>query len=197
MKGLFDSYAPEAHIPVQDYLKNRKLAKYFNKETAAAVVCAAKLLQANPVAPETPFYYETGLMEFEDLGLDRIAESSKDPQGRFSQQLFVEKGITAVPPITQFKALYNMPLSFISIEFNLVGDNAVIYSSTRGLLTQILFAPQDKGILIGCGKAFRDGHVETGFALVDKEEIQGLAYADSDQEAISLFRAWAREGVLK
>jgi hypothetical protein len=193
----FDTYGPEEPIPVRDFIKNRKLLKYFNKETAAAVVCAGKLLQANPVVPETPFYYETGLMEFEDFGLERIAAASRDDQGCFNQQLFVEKGIAAVPPITQFKALYNMPLSFISIEWGLTGDNAVIYTSARGLLTQALFAPQDQGILIGCGKAFRDGHVETGFALVDKKEIQNLAFPDSDQEAVALFRAWAQEGVLR
>src|SRR3990172_1174502 len=100
MKVVFESYEPGATIPVQEYLKNKKLAKYFNREAAAAVICATKLIRELPVATDTPFYYETGRMEFEDLGLDRIADASLDEQGNFSQRLFIEKGTKAVMPLT-------------------------------------------------------------------------------------------------
>ena len=49
MKTVFEAYAAGEAIPVQHFVKNRKLAKYFNRETAAAVVCAAKLLRDVPL----------------------------------------------------------------------------------------------------------------------------------------------------
>lgn len=190
MQVLFDSYLPGEPIPVQDAIKNRKFAKYCNREAAAALLCAGRLLRTTPVPVDTPFYYETGTMEFEDYGLDAILAASLDEAGRFSQQLFVEQGAKAVMPLTQFKALYNMPLSLVAIELGLVGDNAVIYASARGLLIQALHAPVARGILLGSGKVNRDGSVEAGFALVDKEEISNSAFLESDHEGIAMFRAW-------
>ncbi|HAK59829.1 MAG TPA: hypothetical protein DCO77_05525 [Nitrospiraceae bacterium] len=190
MKVVFESHDTGAPIPVQEYLKNKKLAKYFNREAAAAVICATKLIRESSVGAETPFYYETGRMEFEDLGLDRITDASLDEQGNFSQRLFIEKGTKAVMPLTQFKALYNMPLSLVSIEHGLIGDNAVIYASARGLLIQALHAPVEKKILLGCGKVHRDGRVESAFTLANKEEIVNSPFLGSDGEGIEMFRSW-------
>lgn len=195
MKCLFDSYSLDQKIPVREYLKNRKFAKYFNREAAAALVCASKLFHEVPITPTTPFYYETGEMEYEDYGLDRILAASTDEDGDFSQHLFVDKGTKAVMPLTQFKALYNMPLSLIAIEHGLIGDNSVIYASARGLLTQALYAPVDKGILLGSGKVHRDGRVEVAFAMVDKDEIHSSPYLSSDKEGIELFRGWCGKGM--
>lgn len=190
MKIVFDSYGRGEPIPAQDFIRNRKLAKYFNREAAAAVICAAKLLRGSPVPADIPFYYETGRMEFEDYGLDAIVHASLDEQGNFSQRLFVEKGAKAVMPLTQFKALYNMPLSLVAIEHGLTGDNAVIYASARGLLMQALHAPREQEVLLGCGKVRRDGRVESAIALVAKDEIRGSPFLASDCEGIEMFQAW-------
>ncbi len=190
MKIVFDSYEHGMSIPIHEYIKNKKNAKYFNREASAAVICAAKLFKESPVNPETPFYYETGKMEFEDYGLDDIVNASLDEQGNFSQRLFVQKGIKAVMPLTQFKALYNMPLSLVAIEYGLVGDNAVIYASAKGLLIQALHAPVDYGILLGCGKVRQDGKVESAFALIDKSEITDSHFLALDCEGIEMFRRW-------
>jgi hypothetical protein len=187
---VFDSYGPGEPIPVQAHLRNRKLAKYFNRETAAVLVAASKLLTGRDFDRRMPFYYETGVMEHEDLGLDLIAAASRDPLGHFSQELFVTKGARAVPPITQFKALYNMPLAFIAIEHGLTGDNAVVYASARGLLLQALHAPVESAILIGSGKVAPDGSVAAGFALIDKQDIADSPFLTRTGEAIQLFSAW-------
>ena len=97
-------------------------------------------------------------------------------------------------PLTQFKALYNMPLSLVSIEHGLTGDNAVIYASARGLLVQALHAPRDKHILLGCGKVHKDGQVETAFALIAKDEIRDSPFLVDDCEGIEMFRAWHSGG---
>ena len=193
MKIILNSYGREEKIPVEKYVKNRKLVKYFNRETSAAMVSAAELLRECPVSRTIPFYYETGVMEYEDLGLDVIAGASVDETGSFDQKLFVKRGLAAVHPLTQFKALYNMPLSFVSIEFGLYGDNAVIYSSARGLLMQVLHAPTDGRILAGCGKVRRDGRVDSAFAVLLKDELDP-ALLDCEGEAIDLFRGWAGGG---
>ena len=192
MKIVYNHYAPDEVIPVFDFVKNRKFVKYFNRETAAAVVTAACLLKDMKIDPLMPFYYETGIMESEDLGLDLIAKASCDASGKFSQQAFAEEGAKAVPPLTQFKALYNMPLSFVAIEHGLQGDNAVMYASASGLLTQALHAPADTNILLGCGKIFADKSVASGFALIDKEEIKDSPFLTSPQEAFELFKDWQR-----
>ena len=134
MKIVFDCYNPDEPIPVVKYLKNKKLQKYFSRETAAAIVCAAKLLVGIDLDPETPFYYATGFIEYEDYGLKYIVEDSVDPTGKFSDRLFIEKGLSRISPLNQFKVLQNMPLCFVSIEHNLHGDNAVVYASAAGLL---------------------------------------------------------------
>jgi hypothetical protein len=191
MKTAFEAYAAGEAIPVQQFIRNRKLVKYFNRETAAAMVCAARLLREAPLPAETPFYYETGVMEFENLGLDDIATGSVDAGGGFDQRRFVAEGAKAVPPLTQFKALYNMPLSFVAIEHGLTGDNAVIYASARGLLELALAAPGEGEILLGAGKTRADGGVECGFARVRRAELAAVACPAG--EAIELLRAWHRE----
>lgn len=197
MKTIFNTYSATEPIPCKAFIKNRKLVKYFNRETAAAVVAAGKLLEPMTLPANTPFYYETGVMEFESLGLNDIARESLDPDGRFSQQRFVEKGAKAVPPLTQFKALYNMPLSFVAIEHRLTGDNAVVYASAHGLLELALNAPTDQEILLGSGKVSRDGCVNCGFALVSKAEIEASPLLEFDGEAIELFRLWQQEAVIE
>jgi hypothetical protein len=194
MKAVFDIYPCGAPIPVQQHVRNRKLVKYFNRETAAAVVACSKLLQGLQLEQDTPFYYETGVMEFEDLGLNAIADASLDSQGCFSQRLFVEKGTRAVPPLTQFKALYNMPLSFVAIDHGLTGDNAVVYACARSLLLQGLHAPGELPVLLGSGKVCADGTVKSGFALLDRAELAALPLSLSRGEAIDLFAGWAGAG---
>jgi hypothetical protein len=188
MKVVFDSYRIDEEIPVLVYLKNRKLNKYFSRETAAAIVTAGKLLDGIDIDKKTPLYYATGIVEYEDYGLDKIVEVCSDKDERFSQHLFVEKGLSSISPLTQFKLLYNMTLCFISIEHNLIGDNAVLYSSACGLLTQALNAPTDSTILMGAGKVHKDGKVESGFSLILKEDIMNSPFLQSYVEAVEIFR---------
>lgn len=195
MKLIFESFAADEAIPVQQYVRNRKLVKYFNRETAAAIIAARKLLDQYPCDPSTPFYYETGIMEFESLGLEAIADGSCNAAGDFDQHSFVELGTKAVPPLTQFKALYNMPLSFVAIENQLTGDNAVVYASASGLLAQALVAPGEGPVLLGCGKVYADARVEAAFALATRAELQGLAKTACTGEAIGMFRAWHEQEV--
>jgi hypothetical protein len=190
MKAAFATFAHGDPIPVLDYLKDRKLAKYFSRESAAAIVCLGRLLKEVAIPSTIPVYYATGITEHEEYGLPGIAKNSTDSTGRFSPALFIRNGFADVPPITQFKLLCNMPLCFISLNYGLRGDNAVLYSAASALLCQALFAPVESPILLGAGKAHADGSVEAGFAVASKEEISASPFLATSVEAVEIFRAW-------
>lgn len=191
MKTVFLSYNFEDEIPVAQYLKNKKLKKYFNRETEAAIVGMGKLTEGIDVHSETPFYYALGSIEYEDYGLKEIVFGSRTQNNLFSNKLFIEKGLPSVSPLNQFKVLQNMPLSFIAIEYNLLGDNAVIYTSACGLLIQALHSVVTMPILIAASKAYADGKIEVGFALIEKNEIEQSSFLNFNGEAVEIFRAWS------
>lgn len=192
MTLVYHRFAAGEPIPVEQYLKNRKMKKYFNGETAAAVRCMGELLSKESVDVETtPMYYATGILEYEDYGLAGIVEKSRDADGHYSPRLFLEQGLTNVSPLNQFKILHNMPVSFISIAFGFTADNSSLYSSAIGLVVSARTAQTDCGIIIGAGKGYRDGSVECGFAIVSKNEIGSLPVEDPDEEAILIFRRLA------
>ncbi len=188
MKTNYIEFKPEDKIPARQFLKNKKLVKYFNRETAAGIVCLAELLAETQLEESIPFYYETGLVEYEDFGLDNIVEVCEE-EGEFSQKAFVEKGMSSISPLTQFKILLNMPASFISIDNDITGDNAIIYSSASGLLLQALNSNSDSSILLGSGKVKADGTIASGFALIEKEELSAYKhFLNSEAEGIELLK---------
>ena len=188
MKMIYKKFELNQEIPVRNVLKNKKLIKYFNRETANGIVCLSELLMNIDIDPETPFFYETGLVEYEDFGLNNITKTCIE-NGKFSQKAFVEKGMSSISPLTQFKILLNMPLCFFSIENNLIADNAVIYSSATGLLTHAYLAETDRDILLGSGKVNSDGSVESGFMLIKSEELNLLKGNFEGKEGIEIFRS--------
>ena len=176
-------YAPGEKIPAETFLKERKLAKFFSRETAAAVTALGGLLAGAQVPPDIPAYYGIGVVEKESFGLETVVASSTGPDEKFSQKLFVEEGFMSVPPLNQFKVLYNMPLCFASIVFGLKGDNAVIYASGRALLEAALLAPAFP-VLVGAGKSYADGSVAAAFALAERAELEALLAGAGEKEAI-------------
>lgn len=195
MKIVFEQYGPDETITVSKYLKNRKLRKYFNRETAAAIVSLSKLLDGEALPHDTPFFYATGLFEYEEYGLPHVVADSMDSQDKFSDRLFIDKGISRISPLTSFKVLQNMTLAFVSIEHQLTGDNAVVYISAASLLQYALHAAPPEPILIGAGQVHQTGRTESGFALVSKEDIVESSFLHSDAKAIDLFRTWSGEKV--
>ena len=187
MKMVYKKFELSEEIPVRNVLKNKKLIKYFNRETAAGIFCLSELLSKNKIDSDTPFFYETGFIEYEDFGLNKIVETCVE-EGKFSQKAFVEKGMSSISPLTQFKILLNMPLCFFSIENNFTGDNAVIYSSAMGLFTHAHLAGTEGNILLGSGKVNADGSIESGFMLIKSEELNLISGDFENKEGIEIFR---------
>jgi hypothetical protein len=192
MKVRHEAYSLTEEIPVLAYLKKRKLVKYFGREISAAMVCLAHLLAGATLPGKTPFYFARSHKEYEDFDLQTLADACRDESGKFSQHQFINRGIASMSPLIQFKILYNMPLSFIALEYQLTGDNAVLYSSAAGLMLQALHGPGDLPLLLGAGRMYGDGHVEVGFALASKVELAQLSFPAADVDAIDMFRAWAQ-----
>jgi len=194
MKVIFDTYGLEQEIPINEHLQNRKLRKFFNRETEAALVGVGKLKQDIELDRQTPFYYASDVIEYGDYGLKDIIKNSTDVNGIFSQKLCFEVASPRVSPLTLFKVLQNMPLSFVAIEHGLTGDNAVILTSASGLLLLALNSAFDGPILLGASKTYKDGKVDAGFAYVQKKEIENSTFLTSEKEAIDMFRSWATSG---
>lgn len=190
MKIIYEEYSAEEIIPVREYLTNKKLKKYFNRETEASIVALGRLTEGMDLNEATPFYYALGAIEF---NIKSVAEDCLDDSGNFSNFMFVNKSYENVSPLTQLKFLQNMPLSFVSLEYNLRGDNAVVYSSAISLLNCVLESVTNEEILVGASKAYFDGSVEVGFALLKKEDISNCNIKDEKLDAISLFK----DGVLE
>lgn len=188
MKVVFNTFSADNPIPVNDYISNRKMAKYYNREAQAALVTIKMLLGDIKPEPTTPIFYAVGLIEREEYDINKIAASSKDENGLFSDEIFLKNGMAQISPITQFKILYNMTLCFISIEYGFTGDNAVIYASANGLINNAAYSISDGNIIIGTGKIYADGSVKSGFALTTKQEMQTVPLFDTDLEAIELFK---------
>ena len=81
-----------------------------------------------------------------------------------------------------------MTLCFISIEYGLQGDNAAVYSSAQGLVMNALYASYTENVIIGAGKIYANGLVESGFARVSKKELENMITSDFEMEAITLFK---------
>ncbi len=194
MKAVFLTYRLHEEIPVTASIKKKKMVKYFNRETAAAMVCAAKLLEGEAVPASTPLYYCKGLVEYEDFGLPEMTAASRNNDSRYDPELFATKGMSSISPLTQFKILYNMPLCFLSIEHGFTGDNAVIYNDVNGLLLQAQGADTDKPIIIGAGRVYKDGTVASGFAYGEKKEFSEIPEAACGKDAVELFKRWAENG---
>ncbi len=174
MRKFYQSWKLDEVIPVTQFLKQKKIKKYFNRETAAAVTTLGMLLKENNTIPTTiPICYATGDLAYQDYGLDNIINGSIDDGGTFSTECFIEKGIVAISPLNQFKILQNMPLCFSAIEFGLTGENAVVYNDSTGLR---IFAGQIDApeLMLGAGRVDRFGTVEVLFALCRKEELPSM-----------------------
>lgn len=188
MRIVFNHFDAGMTIPVGDYIGNRKMAKYYNREAQAAMVSIGTLLNKNRPDHDTPIFYAVGLIEHVGFDIQKISVHSVGDQGRFSTKAFIEKGMMQISPLTQFKVLYNMTLCFISIEYGLQGDNAVVYSSATGLLKNALYSNTTSEVIIGAGKIYADNSVESGFAMISKQELAELPSFDYDTEAIELFK---------
>ncbi len=188
MVVVYNLYKKDDLISINDFVKNKKLTKYYNRETMAAMLTVGQLMKQISYSSETPIYYSTGIVEHEEYELDKIAALSANEHQQFDTHLFIEKGMSAISPLTQFKVLYNMTLCFISIEHGLKGENAAMYSSASGLLISALFASTNQSRIIGAGKMHADATVESGFAFISKNEIESLPYLSSGVDAIEIFR---------
>lgn len=188
--AVFRHFPGDVEIPVREHLKNRKLSKYFNRETAALVTCAAILLAGREIPAVTPFAYAMGQVEHEDYGLQTLGDGSRGSNDKFCHDTFIATGIANVSPLTQFKVLYNMPLCFVSIEHGLIGENAILYgTATSDVRSQVECMEPAGKVLLGAGHIHHDGSVDVGIALLEGDA--SLIPWETDADVLSLLKTWA------
>jgi hypothetical protein len=187
MQLIHQVYLPDQPIPVYDHVKNRKLVKYYTRETMAAVVTLSRFLKGREIIPDMPFFYSTGETEYMDFYREtciRYAETGKD----FSSTHFIKYIVPGISPLQQFKMMRNTTACFLSIENGLKGDNAVLLASASGLLYTAMLAETEGPVLIGAGKLYSDGTAECGFAELWPREAENHPMLGSQEDALSLFR---------
>lgn len=187
MRIVYKKYTASDEIPVYDYVQQRKLVKYYTRETMAAVVAAAELLAGCEVRNDMPFFYSTGETEV----MDFYTGSCKTYAVRnttFNTPRFIEDVVPTISPLSQFKMMRNMTHCFVSIEHGLKGDNAALLFSASGLLYSALLCGYDGMVLIGAGRMYADGAVECGFASLHPADLANHRLLGSADEAIEFFR---------
>ncbi|MFA5641724.1 MAG: hypothetical protein WCR61_04655 [Bacteroidales bacterium] len=187
MRIIYKKYLPKEDIPVYDFVRKRKLVKYYTRETMAAVVCTGLLLKGQEVSEETPFFFSNSESEMMDYYRDAcIAFDQK--RIPFTTHDFIKIAVPSISPLSHFKMMRNMAHCFISIEYGLKGDNAALLGSASGLLYSALLADTDKEVYIGAGKLHVNGTAEAGFGILLPYELKNHRMLDSNSEAINFFR---------
>ena len=199
MKKVYLHYSPEEEIPALPYIRKRKLVKYYTRETLAAVLAAAQLLDGEDLPSQTPFYYASADTENFDCFREVFEKFSAAGVRTFD----AERYLAFAPPTSQFKIMRNMvpcfvsientythsyQYAFVSIENALTGDNNVIVDSASALLYAALTAPGAGPVIIGAGFLHADDSVEAGFALVRPDELAGHPLLGTAAPAIDIFK---------
>ena len=185
MKSVYLHYSPEEEIPAGPRIRKRKLVKYYTRETLAAVLAAAQLLDGEDVPAQTPFYYASADVENFDCFREVFDKLTAAGIHHFDAVSY----LAFTPPTAQFKIMRNMVPCFVSIENALTGDNNVIVDSASALLYAALTAPTEGRVLIGAGFLHADDSVEVGFALAEPGELAGHPLLGTDAPAIDIFKA--------
>ena len=197
MKVVFDSFDGSSNIPARDYVRKKKMVKYFSRLSAAAMVSFGKLANGITLTPDMPIYYATGPLTHGETSyfheMCDIFLSSSEP---FSNKIFIERALPKMSPLHEFGALYNMPVCFISIEYGLVGDNASLCCGAAALLEQAKHSVYRGNIILGAGKLYPDGRIESAFAALTKAELNSIPQFSWDEDAIELFRVLEKEKAL-
>ncbi len=184
MKAVYLHYSPDEQIPALPYIHKRKLVKYYTRETLAAVLAAARLLDGEDIPAQTPFYYASADTENFEFFREVVEKFKTNDVRSFNAKQY----LSFVPPTAQFKIMRNMVPCFVSIENGLTGDNNVIVDSASALLYAALTAPGDGPVLLGAGFLHADDSVEVGFALADPEEFSAHPLLGTGAPAIAIFR---------
>lgn len=171
------------------YVSEAKLVRLMNRDAQLAVAAARLALQDAGVRSGTTYPSEaiglfgaTGLAGLPVREVGPLIRVSADSSGNFDLTRFGQAGLKAVSPILSFKILSNMPVSFVSINEDIQGPNAV-YTPWEGDGAQAVEA----GI-----RALQAGDVSCALVGGCDVKTHELAFATLQQQG--LFSSWQRSG---
>jgi 3-oxoacyl-[acyl-carrier-protein] synthase II len=144
---------------VENYISSKRLLKLMNRESQLLAAAADQALKDsminNEYQPEkTGIFIGTGLTSGELESLIPLVENSIDEEGNFSYKLLGSKAISKCSPLLSFKILPNMPLSYVSILFNIQGQN-MVFNPWSGNTAQAIGEAM---------RAIQNGEIDCAFA---------------------------------
>ena len=141
---------------------NRRLIKFMNREAHMAAAAAAGALADSGGQGAYPpermgIYMGTGLTSSDIGDLAPVLEASLGDSGEFSCRRLGEEGLAACNPLLSFKLLPNMALCYISMLYNIRGDN-LVFNPWPGNAAQAIIAgaraiawgEADRALVGGC-----------------------------------------------
>lgn len=183
-----ESWGSQEPIPLKEYLRQKKWAKYYDRRSSAALVTIARLLSGKRLEARTPIHWALGDLEFQDYGLETIRECSRSPQGEWDAERFAREGMISVSPLTQFKVLYNMPLCLAAMELDLVGENSVTHGLDEGMLASAAASRWEGEMILGAIRCLPDGGIDCVAALARVDEIR----LDRRGDILEILEEWIR-----
>lgn len=187
MRVLYQKYLPGDDIPVHNYISNKKLIKYYTRETMAAAVVMGELIKDTSLRPETALFYASDETDIPPTCriVAEIALNRVDPS---DIEMLVNQFPQFCSPLERFKMMRNTTICLLAIEHGITGDNSLLLSSASGLLYSALLSDCEGEVIVGAGKLYSDGTVESGFAIGNAAEFANHPLLNSSAEAIEIFR---------
>ena len=109
-------------ISLKDIIKKRKEIKLYTRAASLGVLAAHRCLGVYQ-DPEVGLFVAVG-REPPDEGSAESCLIASQASGRFQEVLLAEQGRALYPPLLPLRTLPNMILAHISIQFDIMGDNA-------------------------------------------------------------------------
>ena len=124
--------APSSDFDLNDYLSDRKMAKYMNRATALTVVAAGMALEDaglrnTKLCRELPLYISTGMIAFDLSRVTGAIPACITSEKKLDLKKMGSEGLALCNPLMPFQMLLNTPVGMVSIVYGIGGENFILY----------------------------------------------------------------------
>lgn len=133
LPGVRFAAAAVPDMSPNEFLRDRKIAKYMSPAARFAVIAAGRALRAAGLAEDAErrsalsLHVATGLIAFDLASVSEAVTRCRGEDGALDMTRLGSDGLRTCPPLMPFKMLLNMSLGLVSIAFGIRGANSVTY----------------------------------------------------------------------
>ncbi|MFC1745612.1 beta-ketoacyl synthase N-terminal-like domain-containing protein [Candidatus Riflebacteria bacterium] len=153
---------------------------------------------------ETAIYAGTGATGLDFKHIERMLEASRGGNGKFDLQCFSEKGLNQINPLLSFKILPNMPVCFVAILNNIMGENLILNpwegNTSQAILEAAWSVSGSRDRIVLCGGSDTKVHSQAflfleqlGLLIPDAEPGQ-TSFIPGEASSYLVFEAKERAG---